>query len=299
VLPLGRTAIALLILFAQAAQQPSEVPGYGPWRLGMSRAEVEAVRELGPYKPVSATGGLETPNGSFMGRTTNISFVFGEHGLRRIQIWAYEGRDENEAVAAFLRVYRNLESTAGCIRAAGVAIPEGADDDAFVKAVKATIDTAPPNRMLKFQLGPETRSPTVGAFSSFFRQPQLGVYYVFLYYQEPTPVSVPQAPAGAAASSDAGPFRVGGDVAAPVLIDSVRPEYPEEARKSKISGRVVFRAVISEYGKVESLELVESDHPLLTKAARDSIRQWRYRPATKDGRPVRVFLTVSTAFNVH
>jgi periplasmic protein TonB len=86
-------------------------------------------------------------------------------------------------------------------------------------------------------------------------------------------------------------------VIAPVLIDSVRPEYPEEARKSKISGHVLFRAVISEYGKVESLELVESDHYLLTKAASDSIRQWRYRPATKEGRPVRVFLTVSTEFH--
>lgn len=90
---------------------------------------------------------------------------------------------------------------------------------------------------------------------------------------------------------------MGADVLAPVLLNRIAPEYPEEARKSGIRGRVLFHAVISELGKVESLELIESDHPLLTKAATDAVRQWRYRPATKDGQPVRVFLTITTTFN--
>ena len=101
-----------------------------------------------------------------------------------------------------------------------------------------------------------------------------------------------------AASDTAGPFKVGGDVLAPALITHIAPEYPQDARKAGIRGRVLFRAVISESGEVESLELIESDHPALTKAASDAIRQWRYRPATKDGKPVRVFLTVTTTFNL-
>ncbi len=104
--------------------------------------------------------------------------------------------------------------------------------------------------------------------------------------------------AGEASSDAAGPYKVGADVLEPVLLNRVPPQYPEEARKSGIRGRVVFNAVISEYGKVESLDLIDSDHPLLTKAAEDSIRQWRYRPATKEGQPVRVFLTVTTTFNM-
>ncbi len=85
---------------------------------------------------------------------------------------------------------------------------------------------------------------------------------------------------------------------APVLLTRIAPLYPEEARKSGIRGRVLFSAVISEDGRVESLELINSDHPLLTKAAEDAIRQWRYRPATKKGQPVRVLLTVTTTFNL-
>ena len=117
----------------------------------------------------------------------------------------------------------------------------------------------------------------------------------------PGPAPPPTAPQKAqepAASDPAGPFKVGGDVLAPVLVTRVAPEYPDEARKGGIRGRVLFQAVISESGAVESLELMKSDHPLLTKAALDAIRQWRYRPATKDGKPVRVFLTVTTTFNV-
>lgn len=40
----------------------------------------------GPYVAVPSTGGLETANGSFDGYKTNISFVFGENGLRHLAV---------------------------------------------------------------------------------------------------------------------------------------------------------------------------------------------------------------------
>ncbi len=89
--------------------------GYGSWRLGMSKASVRSVVEFAPYKEVPSTGGLETPNGVFEGRKTNISFVFGAGGLQIIQIWAYEGQSLDAAVDVWYRVRQYLSRLYGAV----------------------------------------------------------------------------------------------------------------------------------------------------------------------------------------
>src|SRR5262245_48527534 len=97
------TKILAQVMLAGLLLQVEPVRGFGPWRLGMSKAEVTAVTQSAPYKDVPSTGGLETASGSFEGRTVNVSFVFGETGLWKIQIWAYEGKDLDEAISAWRR----------------------------------------------------------------------------------------------------------------------------------------------------------------------------------------------------
>ena len=46
------------------------------------------------------------------------------------------------------------------------------------------------------------------------------------------------------------PLRVGGDVKAPVAINKVDPQYPEVARKARISGIVIVECTISRNGDV-------------------------------------------------
>ena len=58
--------IVLMAVWAQARAE--DLPGMGPWRLGMTASQVAAFDELGPYSKVGVTGGLETPNGTFNGR---------------------------------------------------------------------------------------------------------------------------------------------------------------------------------------------------------------------------------------
>src|SRR6266567_6100179 len=129
------TTAALLLLTQlltpTAGSSPSPVPGYGPWRLGMSKDQVKAISKFGPYSPVASTGGLETQNGFFAGQQTTISFVFGERGLRIIQIWAYEGKDLDQAVGAFYRVYHHLEESRGSVETPGLNVPEHADSTTF------------------------------------------------------------------------------------------------------------------------------------------------------------------------
>lgn len=92
--------------------------------------------------------------------------------------------------------------------------------------------------------------------------------------------------------------KVGGEVKEPVVVSRVPPTYPEEARKNRVQGRVVLEAVIDEKGSVLTVEAVESPDPMLTDAAIEAVKKWTYRPATKNGRPVRVSFTVTVAFKL-
>jgi hypothetical protein len=181
---------AALLFLAQvleptAVPTPTSPPGYGPWRLGMSKEQVSAVAQFGPYSAVGTTGGLETRGGVFAEQKTTISFVLGERGLRIIQIWAYEGRDLDQAVNAFYRVYHHLETSLGPVETPGLSIPEHADSDAFTGAVRSVLLAVPSNRAVKIQLAPRAKSPEINIFSSLMKQPQIGYYYVFLYYRAP------------------------------------------------------------------------------------------------------------------
>jgi len=95
-----------------------------------------------------------------------------------------------------------------------------------------------------------------------------------------------------------GPFVPGGDVKAPVLLHRVEPGYPELGRKLRQEGVVTLEAVITAEGTVEEIRVAGSAHPLLDEAALRAVRQWRYRPGTLNGRPVRVILTVTVNFQL-
>jgi len=93
------------------------------------------------------------------------------------------------------------------------------------------------------------------------------------------------------------PLRIGGDVKAPVLIQKIEPTYPEAARKARMEGVVILEAIITASGSVEEVKVLKSVNPLLDASAVRAVQQWKYRPATLNGRAVRVYLTVT--FNLH
>jgi periplasmic protein TonB len=95
------------------------------------------------------------------------------------------------------------------------------------------------------------------------------------------------------------PLRVGGDVKAPQLVNRVEPSYPEAARKARMEGVVILEAIITANGNVEEVKVLKSVNPLLDAAATRAVQQWKYRPATLNGRAVRVYLTVTVTFNLH
>ncbi len=67
------------------------------------------------------------------------------------------------------------------------------------------------------------------------------------------------------------------------LVQSVRPNYPAEARAGDANGTVVLKEVVDETGKVEGVRLVEGN-ATLASAAIKAVKQWRYRPYIRDGK---------------
>lgn len=121
-----------------------------------------------------------------------------------------------------------------------------------------------------------------------------------LFYRDlpetgPAPILLPPPLPPPPPAARAQPFRVGGDVQKANLIHQVNPVYPALARQARVQGAVQLEAVISKEGTIESLRVI-SGHPLLTEAALDAVRQWRYRPTLLNGDPVEVITNVIVTF---
>ncbi len=91
-------------------------------------------------------------------------------------------------------------------------------------------------------------------------------------------------------------YKVGGDVTAPVPIYRPEPGYTPEAKKAKLEGMVLLEVTVDAAGKVRDVRV---KHPLgggLTESAVNNVRTWKFKPATKRGKPVPVAVTVEITF---
>lgn len=103
---------------------------------------------------------------------------------------------------------------------------------------------------------------------------------------------------GADGGIGGGIYRVGGGVSAPVLLSKKEPEYSEEARKAKYSGTVLLYVEIDQSGRATNIRVQRSLGLGLDEKAIEAVRQWKFRPGYKDGRPVVVAATVEVNFRL-
>jgi periplasmic protein TonB len=82
-----------------------------------------------------------------------------------------------------------------------------------------------------------------------------------------------------------------------MLIKKVPPKYPKKARKNHIEGTVVLHAKISKEGDVADLSVISGD-PMLTQAALDAVKQWKYHPYLLGGKPVEVATQITVNFQL-
>ncbi len=74
----------------------------------------------------------------------------------------------------------------------------------------------------------------------------------------------------------------------PTPIVTVAPVYPEELAKRGLTGRVTVDFYIDEQGMVRVPSVSLDDDSVLTSLAVAALRQWRFEPPTRNGRPVLV-----------
>src|SRR4029077_21197297 len=94
-------------------------------------------------------------------------------------------------------------------------------------------------------------------------------------------------------------YRVGGDVVAPRAIFSPEPEYSEEARQGQLQGTCVLWMVVGTDGKTHDVRIVRSLGMGLDERSVETIRTWRFDPATKNGQTVAVQIKVETSFRLY
>ena len=98
--------------------------------------------------------------------------------------------------------------------------------------------------------------------------------------------------------ADPAPIFVEGDVQKPVKTYAPAPHYTQEAKEAGIQGAVLLQAVIGKQGGVEQVEVLQELSHGLTEAAADTIRTWKFEPATLDGEPVSVYFNLTINFRL-
>ena len=105
-------------------------------------------------------------------------------------------------------------------------------------------------------------------------------------------------PEGPPPTEPEGPILVGGDVKAPVKIFGPQPTYTEIARKARIQGVVIVQAIIDKQGNVTNIKVLKGLPMGLEQAAVDAMKQWKFKPATLNGKPVTVYYNLTVNFKL-
>jgi periplasmic protein TonB len=83
----------------------------------------------------------------------------------------------------------------------------------------------------------------------------------------------------------------------PVAIHRVPPSYTATTRRIRLHGTPIFEATITATGDVENIRVIRSAHPDVDKAIVAALEQWKFRPASLNGKPVAVYYTLTV--NIH
>ncbi len=84
----------------------------------------------------------------------------------------------------------------------------------------------------------------------------------------------------------------------PVLVYSVDPEITEAARQKHISGDVRVTVLVDQNGRPQRIRVVKGIGFGLDEKAVEAVRQYRYKPATAEGKPVTAPLTIDVNFQI-
>jgi TonB family protein len=105
------------------------------------------------------------------------------------------------------------------------------------------------------------------------------------------------APASKSPEENESGFRAGRDeTTIPECIYCPNPNY--DSRSLHTTGSVVVRVLVTAEGRAENITIIKFLDRHLDEAAVEAIRKWKFKPATRDGKPVAVWTTIQVSFRL-
>jgi TonB family protein len=85
--------------------------------------------------------------------------------------------------------------------------------------------------------------------------------------------------------------------AAQIISRPVEPNYPLLAKQMKVQGAVVLEALIGRDGNIQDLHIL-SGPTILSAAAREAVKQWRFKPYLQSGEAVETEARITVNFTI-
>lgn len=83
----------------------------------------------------------------------------------------------------------------------------------------------------------------------------------------------------------------------PVPVRTPPPEYPSQLKRDGVSGMVVVNVVIEADGSVADVEVRKSTNSEFDAPALEAVKNWRFKPAKKDGNAIRSKVALPLKFS--
>lgn len=93
-------------------------------------------------------------------------------------------------------------------------------------------------------------------------------------------------------------YEPGGDVKPPKLAHYVEPAFSSSSKEAFVEGTVKISTIITSEGVPTDLRVVSGLNTDEDRTAVEALKQWKFQPGTKSGRPVNVKVTVEINFHL-
>ena len=90
-----------------------------------------------------------------------------------------------------------------------------------------------------------------------------------------------------------------GGVTTPQIIRQALPHYTDDAIKARVEGVVVLQIVVKRDGSVDAPRILRAlGFGLDEEAIRCVSREWKFKPASRNGQPVDVYAVIEITFRL-
>src|SRR5688572_21195473 len=132
------------------------------------------------------------------------------------------------------------------------------------------------------------------------RRALVSVAFAFMTSMGLTAATIDRFPMSATPAQAETIYRPGPGIKLPSVVKEVKPGYTAAAMQNKIQGSVWLEAVVTaegDIGEVKVTRSLDTEYGLDQEAIK-AAKQWKLKPATREGKPVAVWITIELTFTL-